>query len=87
MRLPPAVVGPKVDVTVPLEAPVRFTTCHGAVHDEDGRAPVLLQTEGRYEIRGSVFSIMETIERRDGGDTGKRGCVVMRCRERAKWKE
>jgi hypothetical protein len=30
---------------------------HGAVHVDDARVPVLLQTEGRYEMRGSVFSI------------------------------
>jgi hypothetical protein len=57
MRLPPTEVGPKVDVTVPLVAAVNETTCHGAVHVEDARVPVLLQTEGRYEILGSVFSI------------------------------
>jgi len=39
----------------------KSSTYHGAAHDEDGRAPVLLQTEGRYEIRESVFSIIETI--------------------------
>jgi hypothetical protein len=84
MRLPPAEIGPKVDVTVPLVAPVNATTCleqvdrtdqctstirdlvqiftyHGAVHVEDARVPVLLQTEGRYEIRGSVFSIRVAI--------------------------
>jgi hypothetical protein len=37
---------------------LRFgATYHGAVHVEDARVPVLLQTEGRYEILGSVFSI------------------------------
>lgn len=52
-------------------------TYHGAVHDGDGRTPVLLQTEGKYEIRGSVFSIMETIwpsiqyGKRERGDFGR----------------
>jgi len=55
MRLPPAEVGPKVDVTVPPVADERETTCHGAAHVEEGRTLVLSQTEGRYEIRGSVF--------------------------------
>ncbi len=82
IRLPPAEVGPRVDVTVPLVAlvnaitsleqvdqmdqctsiernMVQSPTYHGSLHVED--APVLLQTEGRYEIRGSVFSIIVAI--------------------------
>jgi hypothetical protein len=35
-------------------------TYHGAVH-EDPKAPVLLHIEGRYSIRGSVFSIIVLI--------------------------
>jgi hypothetical protein len=83
IRLPPAEVGPRVDVTVPLLALVNATTClgvdqmdqctnikrdlvqrptyHGSLHVEDAMVPVLLQTEGRYEIRGSVFSIIVAI--------------------------
>jgi hypothetical protein len=84
IRLPPAEVGPRVDVTVPLVAPVNATTCleqegqmdqctsikrdsvrsptyHGSLHVEDAMVPVLLQTEGRYEIRVSVFSITVAI--------------------------
>jgi hypothetical protein len=84
IRLPPAEVGPRVDVTVPPVAPVNATTClnhvnqrnqctsikrdlvqsptyHGSLHVVDVMAPVLLQTEGRYEIRGSVFSIRVAI--------------------------
>jgi hypothetical protein len=84
IRLPPAEVGPRVDVTVPLVAPANATTClgqvdrmdqcisikrdlvqsptyQGSLHVEDVMVPVLLQTEGRYEIRGSVFSITVAI--------------------------
>jgi hypothetical protein len=61
MRLPLATVGPKVEVTVPVVASARAITCHGAVHVEDGVDPVLLQTEGRYEIRGSVLLMMVEI--------------------------
>ena len=83
IRLPPAEVGPRVDVTVPLVALVNATclgqvdqmdqctsikrdlvqspTYHGSLHVEDAMVPVLLQTEGRYEIRGSVFSIIVAI--------------------------
>jgi len=61
MRFPPAEVGPKVDVTVPLEAPARTTTCQGEVQDGDGETPVLLHAEGIYDMRGSVFSIVVTI--------------------------
>jgi len=83
IRLPPAEVGPRVDVTVPLVALVNATTCleqvdqmdqctslnrdlvqspayHGSLH-VDAFVPVLLQTEGRYEIRGSVFSIIVAV--------------------------
>jgi hypothetical protein len=84
IRLPPAEVGPRVDVMVPLVALANATTCleqvdqmyqctsknrdlvqsptyHGSLHIEDVTVPVLLQTEGRYEIRGSVFSIIAAI--------------------------
>jgi hypothetical protein len=37
---------------------VQSPTYHGSLHVEDAVVPVLLQTEGRYEIRGSVFSII-----------------------------
>lgn len=60
IRLPPAEVGPRVDVTVPLVALVNATTCHGSLH-VGAVVPVLLQIEGRYEIRGSVFSITVAI--------------------------
>lgn len=61
MRFPPEEVGPKVDVTVPLEASARATICQGAAQDEDEETSVLLHTEGRYDMRGSVFSIVVTI--------------------------
>jgi len=61
MIFPPAEVGPEVDVTVPLEAPARTTNCQGAVQDGEGETPVLLHTEGMYDMRGSVFSMVVTI--------------------------
>ena len=57
MRLPPATVGPKVDVTVPVVASARATTCLEYV---DGRINVLiriehlckvLHTTGQYMLR------------------------------------
>ncbi len=40
---------------------VQSSTHHGSPHAEDAVDPVLLQTDGRYEIRGSVFSMVVTI--------------------------
>jgi hypothetical protein len=36
-------------------------TYQGAEQDEDGETSVLLHTEGIYDMRGSVFSIVVTI--------------------------